>query len=44
MNEVAEAINNNKIYNQEVQLFIGYCGWDANELEAEMDEGSWILH
>nr|WP_294904154.1 YqgE/AlgH family protein [uncultured Lacibacter sp.] len=27
----------------DVKLFIGYCGWDAHELEAEIAEGSWLL-
>lgn len=27
----------------DVKLMIGYCGWDAKELEAEIAEGSWLL-
>ena len=38
-----EAIHANGVTDQEMQLFIGYCGWDAAELEAEVDEGSWIV-
>ena len=42
MEQVIEAIN--KGANQEeIQVFIGYCGWDVGELEAEVEEGSWIL-
>ena len=26
---------------KKVRLFIGYCGWNAGELEAEIEEGSW---
>ena len=30
-----------KLSSQEVKCLIGYCGWDAGELEAEIAEGSW---
>lgn len=43
MEQVIEAINNKGANNQDLQLFIGYCGWDARELEAEIEEGSWVL-
>ena len=42
--QVIEAINTNAANHQEIQLFIGYCGWDPGELKAEIDEGSWIIH
>ena len=32
-------------YNQaknDIKLFIGYCGWDPNQLEKEIEEGSWL--
>lgn len=43
MRQVVEAINNKSINQEEIQLFIGYCGWDRGELEAEIEEGTWIL-
>lgn len=43
MNQVIEAINTRGVNNQEIQIFIGYCGWDEGELEAEVKEGSWTL-
>ena len=43
MDQVIEAINNRGANNQEIQIFIGYCGWDVGELEAEVEEGSWVL-
>jgi len=43
MEQVIEAINTRSTNEQEIQLFIGYCGWDLGELEAEVEEGSWIL-
>ena len=43
MEQVIDAINTGVANKQEIQLFIGYCGWDVGELEAELEEGSWIL-
>jgi putative transcriptional regulator len=43
MKDVIEAINANGENEQEIQLFIGYCGWDEGELEAEIEEGSWAI-
>jgi len=44
MVQVIEAINTGSATQEEIQLFIGYCGWDAGELEAELNEGSWTLN
>ena len=41
MEQVIQAINAGGANPQEIQLFIGYCGWDLGELEAELEEGSW---
>jgi putative transcriptional regulator len=38
-----ENINNSTLSSSDIKIFIGYCGWDANELEAEIAEGSWIV-
>jgi len=43
MDQVVKAINNGDVNQEDIQLFIGYCGWDVGELEAEVDEGSWDL-
>ncbi len=43
MEQVIEAINNLSDGQQEIKLFIGYCGWDAGELEGELKEGSWTF-
>ena len=43
MEQVIEAINTKDANPQEIQLFIGYCGWDLGELDAEVEEGSWTL-
>ena len=43
MEHVIEAINTNGANQDQIQLFIGYCGWDLGELEVEIKEGSWII-
>ena len=41
--QVIKAINEGGATENEIQLFLGYCGWDANELEMEIEEGSWAV-
>ena len=36
-------INNYTITTNDIKIFIGYCGWDKNELETEITEGSWCV-
>lgn len=38
-----QLLNNKTISAQDIKLFIGYCGWDHGELDAEINEGSWII-
>lgn len=39
----ALAFMNKKIISEEdIKLFIGYAGWDAGQLDAEIKEGSWL--
>lgn len=40
-NETLQCIQADAHAANEIKLFIGYCGWDAGELEAEIAEGSW---
>lgn len=41
--QAVACINNNTILADDIKLFIGYCGWDSNELEEEIAEGSWSI-
>jgi len=36
-------INKRVLNGRDIKIFIGYCGWDNEELEAEIAEGSWSL-
>jgi putative transcriptional regulator len=39
--QALNGINNGSLSDADIKLFVGYCGWDAGELEAEIAEGSW---
>jgi putative transcriptional regulator len=41
--KAAKLLTVGQLSSNEVKLFLGYCGWDASELEAEIEEGSWEL-
>lgn len=40
--EAVRLINNKTINENDIKLFIGYCGWNEQELEEEIEEGSWL--
>lgn len=41
MQQTVAAINEQSITETDIKLFIGYCGWDAAQLQDEVEEGSW---
>jgi putative transcriptional regulator len=43
LEQAAPFISNSRLGNKDIKLLIGYCGWDAGELEAEIEEGSWLI-
>jgi putative transcriptional regulator len=36
-------INDHTLTAKDIRIFIGYCGWNAGDLESEINEGSWEL-
>lgn len=42
-NEALSHLKNGSIPADDIRLFLGYAGWDAEQLEEEIKEGSWII-
>ena len=42
-NTVINAINSGELNEKNVRFFLGYSGWDANQLQDELTSNSWIL-
>jgi putative transcriptional regulator len=38
-----DLINKGKISKDNIRFFLGYTGWDEDQLETEMEESSWII-
>jgi len=36
-------LTNNTLLEKDIKIFIGYCGWDPQQLEGEIEEGSWLV-
>lgn len=41
--QVVTQLNNNTLQEKDIKIFVGYCGWDPNQLEDEIAEGSWLV-
>jgi putative transcriptional regulator len=41
--EAVKYINNKTINENQIKLLVGYCGWDAGQLNEEIAEGSWEI-
>ncbi len=40
---VCKLINNTQITHNDIRFFLGYSGWEHNQLENELSENSWIV-
>lgn len=41
--KVAELIANNELGENNIRFFLGYSGWDANQLDEELKTNSWVV-
>jgi putative transcriptional regulator len=39
-----ELVHEGKVKPEQFKFFLGYSGWDAGQLEEEMEDDSWIVH
>jgi len=42
-NEISSLLQENKIKESEIRFFLGYTGWNHNQLEEELEEHSWVV-
>jgi len=40
---IKSMIEEKKISNEEIHFYIGYCGWEAQQLDRELEENSWVV-
>ena len=44
LENVITLLQSKKIKSDEILFFLGYTGWEKNQLNNEIQEGSWIIH
>ena len=42
--DVIRGLENGEITTSQIGFFVGYAGWEKNQLKSEIKEGSWIIH
>lgn len=42
-NTAVSLLSSHTINKEDIKIFIGYCGWDAGDLETETAEGNWVM-
>ncbi|MFA4850932.1 MAG: YqgE/AlgH family protein [Bacteroidales bacterium] len=40
---IKSMIEDKKIHTEEIRFYIGYSGWDAKQLDRELEEHSWVV-
>ena len=43
MKQAVQHINDGTLAQNEIKLFLGYCGWEYGDMEDEIAEGSWLV-
>lgn len=43
LTQALQAIQQGHAAPNDIKILVGYCGWNQNELQEEIDEGSWEL-
>lgn len=41
--KIVDLVNSNKISDTDIRFFLGYSGWDENQLENELLSNSWVV-
>tara|TARA_B100000902_G_C27078097_1_gene797473 strand:+ start:260 stop:808 length:549 start_codon:yes stop_codon:yes gene_type:complete len=44
LDDLENGLKSKEINEKEIMFFIGYTGWEKDQLKDEIEDGSWILH